>query len=129
MTDQEFRDRCARAMGWCIAPSPGWFADDPDLCNVCEVWDMGVPGHLIGRPFWRPDKDYNQAMMMRDECERRGLLVEFARELLGTTAIGADWRFDLDSILQLARMSAPRIAEAALKVLESQASARTQEDK
>lgn len=102
---QEFRDRCAKAIGWTF-----W----TDGRNSC--WSDEASGVLqCTCRLWNPDEDYNQAMMMRDRCAELHKGLKYIRTLednlerdchAGVSANGS------------AFPTARQIAEAALKCLE-----------
>ncbi len=133
MSDQEFRDRCAKVMGMVEVSNIVY-------PNSCEWHSGGGYKEYYYQGFgkksdWRPDVDFNQAMMMRDKVpifkSKR-----YAEVLEQITCVRAD---ECSKPLQSHPLvcgstlfaTARQIAEAALKVLEAKeaSSARTQEDK
>lgn len=105
---QEWRDRCARAMGGVLYSING----------VPKAWTGG----LHGLPYedWQPDTDYNHAMMMSRRCLESGKPVAFIRGLVKVGDIGR-FKSVPDNRLRdacIAFSTAREIADAALKVLE-----------
>lgn len=113
MADQEFRDRCARAMGWKPNTSK-------NPLQAGTFWQDTDGDWVEPMSSWAPDEDYNQAMMMRNECWDKGLRSEYAAALVSH-----------GDGMHVVWATARQIAEAALRVLEAKeaSSARTQEDK
>lgn len=104
---QEWRDRCARAMGWTDIESNG---------EQGPGWLESPGGRLaVQKGSWKPDEDYNQAMMMRERC--RGLDEKYFSALkelvMGIPGLSNDYGRETSFA------TARQIAEAALKVLEN----------
>lgn len=66
---------------------------------------------------WKPDKDYNQAMMMRDECKKIGKIRDYVSALLALAPCSSS-RME-DAIAPSLLADASHIATAALQVLEA----------
>lgn len=112
MADQAWRDRCARAMGWVPNKSKNPSQD-------ARYWADSDGDWVEPMSSWAPDEDYDQAMMMRDECARRQLEIQFLNALYAETAHFADnhpqttWAMG-----RIAFATAEQIASAALMTLE-----------
>ena len=95
LSDAEFRQRAARALGWkwdggCWRRADGIFA----------AWES----------TWHPDADHNDAHRLVEECGRRGLLPRLINEL---SRIRRGLTFE-DCLTATPR----QITEAAVRVLE-----------
>lgn len=113
---QEWRDRCARAMGWREGfGHPLVDGHSPDEC----FWDSPNSTYSVPYEAWAPDEDANQAFLMRDECARRGLHRQYTDALLGRVGYNSSSDI-LVAVAQPIAFATPRqIADAALAVCEA----------
>jgi len=111
LSDAEFRQRAARALGWKWAGRCWRRAD-----GIFAAWES----------TWHPDADHNDAHQLVEECGRRGLKMQFGRalrKLLPGRAVvmhGGNYLADMLDLAAADGASAtPRqITEAAVRVLE-----------
>jgi len=118
MADQEFRDRCARAMGWerGLRFVSRHASTNPCWCKASTP--PGCGGPVVEYDEWKPDTDYNQAMMMRDRCRENGKESEYTRSLNNLTSASMSHDWSESDVIGNSFATARQIAEAALGVLE-----------